>query len=175
MCVFLLLLTIYSLMVMRSSRSGEYEQPAAISSAAQKYAINLCMVVQGQLVHCTKNNGMAGLLYWYNGTHSGGKKQKQWAFLYQGTVGGVWSEFAGAAHDLFFKLSSDSMEKYCLCSFNFSKFNDTLPNDWYKIKAILNIWSTMLSWLYVVRFTTLHDARTQRGSSFIYDCLPLLA
>lgn len=64
------------------------------------------------------------------------EKQKQWAFLYQGTVGGVWSEFAGAAHDLFFKLSSDSMEKYCLCSFNFSKFNDTLPNDWYKIKAI---------------------------------------
>lgn len=103
------------------------------------------------------------------------KKQKQQAFLYQGTVGGVWSEFARAAHDLFFKLSSDSMEKYCLCSFNFSKFNDTLPNDLFKIKAIPHIWSTMLSWLYVVRFTTLHDARTQRGSSFIYDCLPLLA
>lgn len=160
-------------MVMRSSRSGEYEQPAAISSAAQKYAINLCMVVQGQLVHCTKNNGTAGLLYWYNGPHSGGKKQKQWAFLYQGTVGGVWSEFARAAHDLFFKLSSDYMEKYCLCSFNFSKFNDTLPNDWYKIKAIPTFGvpcSPGFMSSVLLRYTMLER---RRGSSFIYDCLPL--
>lgn len=87
-CIFLLLLAVYSLTVMRSTRRGVHQQPAAFSGAAEKYAINLCMVVQGQLVHCTKNNGTAGLLYWYNGTHSGGKNKNnvlfctkaQWGF-----------------------------------------------------------------------------------------------